>query len=289
MPQPDFIIAGAQKCGTTFLNTCLRLHSSIYIPRKPQELHFFDLDENYRRGMDWYISHFENAEQNARIGQTSPLYIYEPKAAHRISKALPSVGLIFILRNPVDRAYSHYWHNIQKGRETLSFEAALRREPSRIAKDFENRRHFSYIDRGRYAQQLERYLRLFPFEQLLVLLSEDMKRNPVAAINDCCDFLNVEPEGELIMDRLPARRINAARLPRSRRLQQLTYPLRKHFGLLVRAIDQINLMAANYPPMRPETRESLQSIFRDENRRLASLFDIDLSCWKPKRAESKTP
>jgi hypothetical protein len=216
------------------------------------------------------------------VGQTSPLYIYEPKTASRIAQLLPRVKLIFILRNPVDRAYSHYWHEVKKGHETLSFEEALEQERFRIGQGFHQRRHFSYVDRGRYARQLERYLRYFPREQLLVLLMEDMGRDPIAVIDRCCDFLEIEREGTRIVASLSQHHWNISRLPRSQAVQRLTAPWRSKSVLcnkLARLVDRVNLRAVRYPPMDPTTQATLQSVFAEENQHLAALFGLDLSVW----------
>jgi hypothetical protein len=280
---PTFIIAGAQKSGTTTLHHYLKAHSSVYIPPHPQELHFFDIEENFEKGVDWYQRHFMDAgTEHVAVGQTSPLYIYEPRAASRMAQLLPKVSLIFILRNPVDRAYSHYWHQLKKGRETRSFEDALAQEPARIAEGFEQWRHFSYADRGRYARQLEEYLRYFPREQMLLLLTEDLSQAPAAVIDKCCDFLDIARQGTRIVESGPRQRWNVSRLPRSERIQRLRAKWRSRSLLssgLVRLIDRVNLRTAPYPPMDPAIRSALQSMFAEDNERLAALFELDLSVW----------
>lgn len=280
---PTFIIAGAQKSGTTTLHHYLSMHDAVYVPPRPQELHFFDIEGNFKKGIEWYKGHFVGVKkEHIAIGQTSPFYIYESKAASRIARLLPGVRLIFILRNPVDRAYSHYWHQLRKGRETLTFEEALAQEPTRIAQGFHERRYFSYADRGRYARQLERYLRYFPREQLLVLLTEDLAQGPAGVIDKCCDFLHIGREGTRIAADVCKQRWNISRVPRSQRIQRLTGSWRSRsllFSGLVRLIDRVNLRTVRYPPMNPATREALQSVFAEENERLAALFDLDLGAW----------
>ena len=280
---PTFIIAGAQKSGTTTLHHYLSMHDVVYVPPHLQELHFFDIEENFKKGVEWYRGHFVGVErEHIAVGQTSPLYIYEPRAPSRIARLLPSVRLIFILRNPVDRAYSHYWHQLRKGRETLTFEEALQQEPARIAQGFHERRHFSYADRGRYARQLGRYLRYFPREQLLVLLTEDLAQGPAGVIDKCCDFLHIGREGTRIAADVSKQRWNISRLARSQRIQRLTGSWRSRsllFSGLVRLIDRVNLRTVRYPPMNPATREALQSVFAEENERLAALFDLGLRAW----------
>jgi hypothetical protein len=256
-------------------------HPSIFMPRRPQELHYFDLDANYRRGTSWYASHFtEVRSHHEAVGQTSPLYIYEPHVPGRIAELLPEVKLIFILRDPVARAYSHYWHEVKKGRETLGFEEALSLESQRLRQGARERRVFSYIDRGRYRQQLQRYLDQFAPDQLLLLLMEEMSADPVATINQCCVFVGVRERGQEIVDQMPRRRYNVSRLPRSRWLQQFFAPWRARSALVGKLIDYINLQQARYPALSPELRNHLQDLFEEDYQYLTTVFKLDLSLWR---------
>ena len=128
---PDFIMIGGMKCGTTSLFQYLQQHpgvSRVYV----EEVHFFDL--HYGRGLNWYRAHFPvKGKGEATIcGDDSPYYIFHPLVPARVREDVPGAKLIALLRNPVDRAYSHYHHELRRGREDLSFEKALDREEERL-------------------------------------------------------------------------------------------------------------------------------------------------------------
>ena len=160
---PDAIIIGAQKCGTSSLHNYLTQHPGVIAPLR-KEVHYFD--DNYRRGERWYRAHFGRAGGPGINLDSSPYYLFHPLAAQRAHQLLPDARLIVMLRDPVRRAYSHYWHERDKRRESLSFADALDAEPLRIARDAQrlaqgeidsspDHRRYSYLARGRYAEQLE--------------------------------------------------------------------------------------------------------------------------------------
>ncbi len=281
---PDFLIGGAQKSGTTTLHMLLRLHREIFFPARPQELDFFDREENYSRGLDWYRGHFAAAADRHRaVGQTSTHYLYQGEAAARIARDLPRAKLIFLLRDPVERAWSHYRHAVKYGLERRSFAAALEREPRRLARGGDWRRFFSYADRGLYARQLERYLERFARRRVLVLLTEELGRDPGSAVDRCCDFLGIAPHSQRLARPVLERRWNVARRPRLPHLQRLTAGFR--FGSragarLARLVDRLNLRPAPRPPVPAAQRSALEATFAEENRRLAAVFDLDLGVWK---------
>ena len=206
---PDFIIIGAQKCGTTTLYTNLVKHPWIK-PALEKEVHFFDAA--YSKGLNWYRAHFPSTFYKQYVwqvyrrtlvtGEASPYYIFYPHAPRRIFETLPQVKLIVLLRNPVDRAYSHYQHQIQRGRETLSFEAALEAEPERLAGEAAkiladggytsfNHVHFSYLARGIYADQLAAWREYFSPERMLILNSERFFADSPAVLNQVTGFLGL--------------------------------------------------------------------------------------------------
>jgi hypothetical protein len=238
---PDAVILGAQKCGTSSLHNYLTQHPDV-IPPLRKEVHYFDL--NYGRGEDWYRAHFGRLDQPGLNLDSSPYYLFHPVVPERLHELLPDARLIVLLRDPVRRAYSHYWHERDKGREPLSFEEAIAAEPARIEQaDAElasgalerSREHqlHSYLARGRYAEQLERWFALFPREQFLVLRFEDLVREPLVVLNQALAYLG-----------LPA-------------------------------VDSADLEARNtrkYPPMSEETAERLRNYFATHNRRLETLL-----------------
>jgi hypothetical protein len=216
---PSFIIIGVQKAGTTSLYNYLIQHPAI-VPAVEKELHFFDLC--YHKGLNWYRSRFPQQRAGLITGEASPYYISHPLAASRIAKDFPSVKLILLLRNPVERTISHYKHNIRQDSkrgaiqiEPLSLKDAIEAENTRIQADLEDlsagnpptrkiqmryagRAHmkYSYLTRGRYVEQIEAWLKYFPREQLLVLKSEDLYSDPQMMTDQVISFLGL-PRFEL--------------------------------------------------------------------------------------------
>ena len=198
---PNFLIVGAQRCGTSSLYAYLAQHPQV-APAARKEVHYFDL--NYQKGIDWYRAQFP---ERSFTGEASPYYLFHPLAAERAAEAVPEAKIIAILRNPVDRAYSHYHHEVRKGREDLSFEEALEAEEERLAGERERliavpayrsqtHQSYSYKARGEYADQLEVWLEHFPRERMLILESERLFEDPAAEYPRALEFLElplVEP------------------------------------------------------------------------------------------------
>jgi len=200
--QPDFIIIGAQKAGTTSLFYYLNQHPSLRLATR-KEVHYYDL--NYNRGSGWYRSFFPYQSCPARTGESSPYYFFHPLVPQRLQADNPNVQLILLLRDPVERAFSHYGHNRSRGiREPIArFEDALLAEPDRLAGEEEairrdptcNRpahQHFSYVARGRYAAQLGTWRQYFADEQFLVLQSEAFFADPREGLQRCYRFLGLD-------------------------------------------------------------------------------------------------
>lgn len=271
MRLPDFLIIGAMKAGTTSLAKYLKSHPDVFMARE-KEVHFFDL--NHEQGLEWYAAHFAAARAQQKIGEATPIYMYDPATFERLANALPETKLITVLRNPVDRAYSHYWHQVEhRGEETLLFEAALAAEPDRLArsKGFEAAQ-WAYVARGRYAEQLERVFRRYPREQVLVLRFEDLIDRTVETLRRVCRHIGVDetfvPEG-LGRVQLPGHGVRSLTLHRLFRV--IPGRLRIPFRLLNRT--------NGYPPMNLATRAKLVDEFRPWNAKLSELLGEDFSDW----------
>lgn len=275
---PNAFIAGVQKSGTTTLHHLLDLHPDVFFPRAPQEIHFFDVEENFRKGIEWYEKHFRGWKGQRIVAQTSPLYFFEPAVPARIHAVVPQARFIVILRNPVDRAYSHYWHEVKHGAETLPFEEALDREPKRIQDGFYGRRHFSYVSRGEYATQFARFLTFFPKERFLALRFEDLVRDVDEIFRRCADFLEIPLEGFAQAKQQHGVR-NTARMPRSRTVHALGRKLGKIFPVVENVMARLNLKPTKYPEMRRETRRLLQQRLEGDILQTASLTGLDLRSW----------
>jgi hypothetical protein len=245
---PDFLVLGGQRCGSTSLYDMLCGHPDV-APASHKEPHFFD--NNHLRGEEFYRRLFplqlqmrareRRQGRRAVTGEATTYYLAHPAVPARVRALLPDVRLIAILRDPVDRAYSHYQLSVREGREPLSFEEALAAEPDRLAGEHERliadpsyrgvaHRFFSYRSRGRYIDQLERWWAEFPREQLLVLRSEDMFEDPRIVYDQLVTFLGLDPDAD-----------------------------RRTF----RARNRVS-----YDAMRPETRAELRGYFAEPNRAL---------------------
>jgi len=200
---PDFVVIGAQKCGTTFFYHLLSQHPLVE-PAASKELHFFD--KNFDLGVEWYRRCFPAPrwEDGRRTitGEATPYYMFHPLASERMAEVIPQARLIMLLRNPVDRAYSHHQQEVRKGGETLNFEEAVEAEETRLRSEremllenehyasFEHQR-LSYLSRGIYVNQLLRWAEFFDREQMLVLKSEDFFEKPQDVLKSVLDFLEL--------------------------------------------------------------------------------------------------
>jgi len=192
----DFVIAGAQKSGTTALHALLSKHPQLAFPAK-QELHFFDDEELFATTVDYRLLHerFALKRQTLMCGECTPIYIYWRDALARMASYNPGMKLIVTLRNPITRAFSHWNMQRHKGREPLDFLDALQAEPARTkeAAPLQSRR-YSYVDRGFYSGQLERLFNLFPEAQVHLIKFEEFQRDNRGTLDGICGFLGVAPQ-----------------------------------------------------------------------------------------------
>ena len=208
---PSCLIIGAQKAGTTSLHEYMSQHPSLS-PGSKKEVHYFDggLDpaiDSFAKGSNWYRSHFPMTRFTSSgmvHFEASPLYLFNPLAAARAHELLPQAKLIVVLRDPTDRAISQYFHECRYGYEKRSLEDALDLESSRLAEPVSSGNfksvdyiHASYRSRGRYHEQLARWSLYFVAEQMLVICSESLFRDPRDTMRDVFGFLGVDqdPEG----------------------------------------------------------------------------------------------
>jgi hypothetical protein len=211
---PDFFIIGTQKGGTTSLYKYLAQHPQI-IPANKKEIQFFT--DNYHKGCSWYKRHFPpvTAKHRGRLlgrhqcltGEATPYYIFHPHAPKRIQVSYPHAKIIMMLRDPVARAYSHYQYHVKLGEETLTFEEAIKAERIRLRGElvrmYEDKNYisynyklYSYLARGIYIDQVERWFSLFPKHQILIIKSEDFFCTPKTCFENVLEFLGL-PKHEL--------------------------------------------------------------------------------------------
>ncbi len=189
----DFLIIGAQKCGTSSLYKYI-CENLMVNPARQKEVHYFDFQSD--KSKKWYHRHFDFAKGKI-TGEASPFYIFHPDVPKRVRYYNPKMKLIAILRNPVERAISHYKMNVESERETLFFSDAIRNEEKRLksVSDFDNKnssfQHYSYKKRGQYFEQIKNWQKCFPKEQILVLNFNDFIRDPWQEIQKVYHFLDV--------------------------------------------------------------------------------------------------
>ena len=206
MARPHFLILGCQKGGTTTLYDLLCRHPRVEAALE-KEVQFFSF--RYGEGWAWYRQQLPHRRSligrlrdRPRCGEASPYYLFYPLAAERIARHAPKARLIVLLRDPVDRALSQYFHSVRLGLEHLPLMAALAAEPERLqgadealARGERHRSHqeHSYLQRSRYGHQLQRYVQHFPKQQLLVLSSEAFFADPTGTTQQVWRFLGLEP------------------------------------------------------------------------------------------------
>jgi hypothetical protein len=198
--RPDFLILGAQRSGTTSLYRYLAEHPAVARPLR-KEIQYFTL--HHGRGESWYRAHFPIVGRQRLSFEATPYYLFHPLAPTRAAATVPGAKLIALLRDPVTRAFSHWQHNASRGLETVGFDAALDAEAARVDGEGERlaadptyrsdaHRLWSYMARGQYAEQLERWLAHYSREQLLVLRSEDLYERPAATHRRVLAFLELQ-------------------------------------------------------------------------------------------------
>jgi hypothetical protein len=298
---PDFVVIGAAKSGTTSLAAYLDQHPRIAMS-SIKEARFLGYGgevplyrgygKNGKKLMrincectpsDWegYQSLFSHAEPGQIRGESSPAYLYEPCAPAYIFSRRPDARLIAILRNPVERAYSSYLHLRRENAEPLTFLKALEAESARMAEGAGL--PWRYVDLGRYTQQLERYRKRFSSDQMLVLLYDDMRKDPVGLCRQVYRFLNVDDQ--FIPD--VSERYNLSGEPRIRWLYDQLFSA----GASVRRISRtggvrtrrvlkgLEASLLKRPSMEPEADGLLREVFKDEIEALSALLDRDLTGW----------
>lgn len=263
--RPNYLLLGAQKAGTTSLHNYLSGHPAV-LSASVKEVRYFN--RFYANGESWYLAHFPLAARTAAVrrrvgvapavGEASAVYLFDPRVPERVQAFDDRMRLIAILRDPVERAYSHYQMEVRWEREPLSLDEALEREEAELPQLLEHAMRYpldtsdggfprSYVARGRYAEQLERWLSFFPREQLLVLTSDKLRERPADVMTEVARFLGI-----------PEHRAES-------------YPL---------------VGVREYPEMPADVKALLSAKFRAEDERLAKLLGRELP-WARAQASAR--
>ncbi|HEY5889149.1 MAG TPA: sulfotransferase domain-containing protein [Acidimicrobiia bacterium] len=259
---PTYIIAGAMRSGTTALNSYLRQHPEVGVSSN-KETHFFD--HNFDNGLDWYRDLFPEEGRFLAVGEATPNYMFSPPALDRIQQTLPEAKLVVMLRNPIDRAYSHYWHDRVRNKVSAEFDEVVQNEINGEGSPD------AYLARGIYRPQIEEISRRFSSDSVLIQIFEEMASDPKIVYATVCRFIGVDdtfipdglgdPVNKYIEFRSLAARNWSRHLP----------------GRVRNLIGRFNTkQEETYPEMDRATRTRLQEYFRDENRRLDELIELEL-------------
>lgn len=277
-PKIDFLIIGAAKCATTWLQWALMASPDVWMPAP--ELHFFSRE--YDRGMGWYLDQFKERTDARVIGEKSNSYLTQPHAAERIEAHLPGVRLIVQMRDPVARAYSDYCMLLRRGEVSADIREYL--DPDRAADG-------RFLADGRYAHHLKRFHDHFGRERILPLVYEDISSDPERHLDRVAQFLGLEapppvPETGRVKDR------NTAIVPN--RLRRLLLPVRPFIDPLrdtlpIRLLRNAVARKINYPPLPGDLEEKLVEFYRDEIEELRRMTGCDLSKWRHGPAGESAP
>ena len=260
---PDFLILGAARSGTSSFAAELRNQSDIFMPPKRPEPHFFLRDAEYAKGLAYYSQRYFAAtpEHMPIAGEASTSYLCHRKVAERIARDLPNVRLFAMLRNPIVRAYSSYWHTVKHGYEQLSFWDALQAEPARAAAAesdaaLRENRPFAYLERGYYSRQIRTFWENIPRERLSIILFDDYIENPSKIVREAMSFLGLDPA---------------------------------RYCVPVEVDAEINQSTPDGRVMDDASYEFLRKAYRDEVRELSGLLNRDLTEWLKVRTDAVVP
>lgn len=274
---PDFLGIGAMRCGTTLLYKILKSHNEIFVPRIRKEVHFFDI--NYKKGLKWYKSFFpskKDARKYKAIGEITPRYIFQENVPRKVAKVLPDAKFIVILRNPVNRIYSHYKLGLSVSKKNISFEDFIKsvNEPFR---------------RGLYSEQLKNWMKHFPRERFLILIFEEMLDNPCKALKQIAEFLNVDKNKFDVG--LFESKSNYSYEPRFKKLYLIGFKFKNFllrndldymYSIVRKGKHLFRIVGKKADNIDADTRKKLYMMYEEDINELEKMLDINLSRWKIK-------
>jgi len=279
---PDFFVLGAAKSGTSALFRYMERHPAISIP-EIKETEYYSKDSLYAKQKDWYLSLYSEVGEGQLCGEASTTYTrwpHTPDVAERIFDDVPEARMIYIMRHPVERTYSHFVHHTRTG-VTRTFEEALDQDDI-------------YVDCSMYMKQIERYLRFYPRERFLFLFQTDLKKDPQAIMDRVSAHLGIDRE-DVMAEGPIARNVSGSdHFVRSRTTGKLrkikpigwladTLPERWRsaaFGLVKKSPIGRRLESGyKVPPLNQDTRKRLLDLFAEPNRQLEEFLGVELPSW----------
>jgi hypothetical protein len=257
---PDFVIVGAGRSGSTALYRYLGEHPAVFMAT-PKEVRYFN--KHFDNGLDWYSAHFAAAGEDQVAGEATPSYLGNAEAVDRMAATIPKARLIALLRDPVDRLYSHYWMDRNRDATDETFEAWLQSSVQ--------------VERSRYVASLRYLTRFYPRDRLLVLFHDDLERRPQALYQNACRFIDVD---DTVVPQSLGRTINPYVEFRSLRARTWSKRLPRSLAPVKKVVGRLNTRTkTSYPPMKPATRRRLAEYYVEPNADLAVWLGRDIPAW----------
>lgn len=272
IPSPEFILAGVGKAATTWIHEGFREHPEIHVP-ETDSLGFFDT--TYHRGIETYREQLAGADPEQVVGESSPSYLIDPLAPERIAEHYPDVTLLFSVRNPVDRAFSHWWHGYSDRYWTYEFEELTEQYPP----------YQMWVTPGFYDHHLRRYEQQFDDDQLNVVFFDDLVADDAAFIRDIFETVGVDPD---FSPSTVVETVNEAHFKGPNILKRTRNWVEYNAGEAARTVlrpfvsatSAFALDRSRYDEgMDPEMRRQLEAIYRDDVEALMARTGRDLSGW----------
>jgi hypothetical protein len=283
-----FICVGVQKAGTSTLHDILIQHPNLKLPTLKETHHFRDV-EKFNKGKDHYFNYyFKKRDKQKYYGEINPEYAYFDECGDRIKSYFDELKIVFILRNPVDRAYSHYLMTKRRGLETLSFEDAITHEKDRLTSHY-NKIHYSYISRGYYSKQISRFENLFGSNNVKIVLFDNLVKDSKITVDEIVDFIGLNKmEFNYDVKSNPATKVRNKHL-RDFIYQENTFkkiigkliPSKKIKDYIMNTLSKKNLKPSETIKLEMELKKFIyQRYFVDEIGMLEKKLGINLSNWK---------
>lgn len=272
----DFFLAGFQKCATSWIYECLNEHPDVFVPDIDAP-HFFTI--NYYKGIDWYYNLYSSYEGEGAVGDTTPTYGKSAMAAERIKKHNEDAKILFSVRNPIDRAFSHYWHEKKKKKIEFKFEEAVEYRGVGNHDLYEN-----WIKTGFYDLHIKRYYKMFGKKNVRVLLFDDLKEDPKRFAKRIYSFVGVDSSYEptIVDERKNAawKRLFGVNKIKKKLIYLLTKPLKVFSNSTAKKIrNNLHVRSEYERGMDAETRAQLQLIYRPHISALEDQLGRSLEDW----------